>query len=184
MIRQIAPLGALLLIFSGIILGTIASALPNTDPELKEEIDTTWYLSEPFTLTDNVSFSVVVQSVEFEFLYYYAEEGVLDVPIAIFIVVHFPDAITEYLVSSVGGFIGWEYRLVVTEHTAPQAALVSGYGDGDEWYGWYYAVSPNATTTTDEPASYSAIYFTIAGVAWIIVIVFIVFDYRRRVVSG
>lgn len=182
-IRKLSLLGSLILILSGVVVSVTVIALPSPNPELKQEIDDTWYLSEPFTLTDNISFTVVIQSVEITFLCYYAELRMTDIPTTLFFVVHFSDGITEYLVSAVGGMLYLDHRLVVTEHTVPQAAIISAFGDGDDWYSWYYAVSPDATTPAGESVFYSTLYYSIAGLAWVIALSFIAYDYRKRSAS-
>jgi len=98
-----------------------------------------WYVSEAYRVTDNESFTVVFHSVEFTFQY--EEEMPLDAPIPIHFIVTFSDGAVENLTTSIGGLLMQPPRIVMTNHTNPQAAIVSAYGDAEEWYSWYYAVS-------------------------------------------
>lgn len=98
-----------------------------------------WYVSEAYCVGSNESFAVVFHSVEFTFQY---EEGMpLDAPIPIHFMVAFSDGTVENLTTSIGGWLMQPPRVVMTNHTNPQAAIVSAYDDAEEWYSWYYAVS-------------------------------------------
>ena len=98
-----------------------------------------WYVSEAYRVGSNESFIVVFHSVEFTFQY---EEGMpLDAPIPIHFMVTFSDGAVENLTTSIGGLLMRPPRVVMANHTDPQAAIVSAYGDSEEWYSWYYAVS-------------------------------------------
>jgi hypothetical protein len=97
-----------------------------------------WQASESHQLTGNESFTVYVLSVEFTFLF--REEVPLDAPIPLHFSVTFSDGIIEYLETTVNGLLMQPPRVVFTNHTSPQAAIVSAYGH-DDWYSWYYAVS-------------------------------------------
>lgn len=102
--------------------------------------DKLWQTSESYQLSGNDSFTVTILSVEITFLF--REEVPLDAPIPIHFRVTFPDSTIEYLETTVNGFLMQPPRVVFTNHTSPQAAIVSAFGDADEeWYGWYYAVS-------------------------------------------
>ena len=102
--------------------------------------DKLWHTSDSYQLTSNESFTVTVLSVEFTFLFY--EEVPLDVPIPLHFKVTFPNDTTEYLETTVGGLMMQPPRVVFTNHTRPQAVIVSAYSDvHEEWYSWYYAVS-------------------------------------------
>jgi hypothetical protein len=99
-----------------------------------------WHTSESYQLTGNESFTVIVLSVEITFLY--REEVPLDVPIPIHFKMAFSDSTIEYLSTTVNGLLMQPPRVVFTNHTSPQAAIVSAYGNvHEEWYSWYYAVS-------------------------------------------
>ncbi|MFX1483785.1 MAG: hypothetical protein ACFFCP_11435 [Promethearchaeota archaeon] len=99
-----------------------------------------WHTSDPYRSSNNESFTVVVLSVEFTFLF--SEAVPLDVPIPLHFRVTFSNETTEYLVTTVGGLMMQPPRVVSTNHTSPQAAIVSAYSTEDEaWYSWYYAVS-------------------------------------------
>jgi len=102
--------------------------------------DRLWDTSQPYQAINNESFTVVFQSVDFTFLY--EEEVPLDVPIPIHFRVTFSDSAVEYLTTTIGGLMLQPPRVVMTDHTSPQVAIVSAYGDSnEEWCGWYYAVS-------------------------------------------
>jgi hypothetical protein len=46
------------------------------------------------------------------------------------------------LVTTIGGMVLQPARVVFTNHTNPQAAIISSYSSENEaWYSWYYAVS-------------------------------------------
>ncbi len=98
-----------------------------------------WYISEAYHVTDNQSFEVLFHSVEFTFQY--KEEMPLDAPIPIHFMVTFSDGTVENLTTTIGGLLMQPPRVVMTNHTNPQAAIVSAYGDAEEWYSWFYAVS-------------------------------------------
>ncbi|MHA2193523.1 MAG: hypothetical protein ACXAEE_10555 [Candidatus Thorarchaeota archaeon] len=101
--------------------------------------DKLWHTSDSYQYnTSNESFTVTVLSVEFTFLFY--EAVPLDVPIPLHFKVTFPDDTIEYLETTVNGLLMQPPRVVFTNHTGPQAAIVSAYGH-EEWYSWYYAVS-------------------------------------------
>lgn len=102
--------------------------------------DEYWHTSDSYQMTSNESFTVIVLSVEFTFLFY--EVVPLDVPIPLHFKVTFPNDTTEYLETTVGGLMMQPPRIVFTNHTSPQAAIVSAYGNvHEEWNSWYYAVS-------------------------------------------
>lgn len=91
----------------------------------------------------NESFTVTILSVEFTFLFY--EEVPLDAPITLHFKVKFQNETTEYLETTLGGLLMQPPRVVCTNHTNPQAAIISAYSDADDdWYSWYYAVSLGA----------------------------------------
>ncbi|MFW9967504.1 MAG: hypothetical protein ACFFEA_10160 [Candidatus Thorarchaeota archaeon] len=100
--------------------------------------DQLWQTSESHQLTGNASFTVNVLSVEFTFLF--REDVPLDAPIPLHFRVTFIDGTIEYLETSVNGLLMQPPRVVFTNHTSPQAAIVLAYGH-EEWYSWYYAVS-------------------------------------------
>lgn len=201
LIRAFVLFSILLFLLSGIFVSTIATAQSDSDDELKQDIDDIWYRSEAFTLADNESpagnnesFTVTIHSVEFEFLYFLVEPNVLDIPTIVVVRVRFEDGSTEILEPTVGGYVGFEYRLTLTDHSEPKAAIVSAYNYTHEaWYGWYYAVSPDLTTTGEITSSSTStpegndqnlgfiqigMYATVTLV-WIIVITFIIIDYKK-----
>ncbi|MFW9888496.1 MAG: hypothetical protein ACFFER_09950 [Candidatus Thorarchaeota archaeon] len=99
-----------------------------------------WQTSESYQLIGNDSFTATILSVEITFLF--REEVPLDAPIPIHFKVTFPDATIEYLETTVNGLLMQPPRVVFTNHTSPQVAIVSAFGDThEEWYSWYYAVS-------------------------------------------
>jgi hypothetical protein len=188
-IRQFVLFGTLLLLLSGILVNTVVTAQSDAQVALKQDIDVNWYLSEEFSIADyespagnNVSFTVTVHSIEFTFMYYLDDLGVLDDPAIVVVQVHFEDNTKEILEPTVGGFVGWEFRLALTSHKEPQAAIVSAYGyEHEEWYGWYYAVDPNSTSPTS-PMNLELIqigmYIT-ATFAGIIVLTLIIINHKK-----
>jgi len=129
----------LIVLTLALVLGTLVIAPHVLGFEQVPGSNKLWHVSEAYSVGSNESFTVVFHSVEFTFQY---EEGMpLDAPIPIHFMVTFSDSAVENLTTSIGGWLMQPPRVVMTNHTNPQAAIVSAYGDSEKWYSWYYAVS-------------------------------------------
>lgn len=98
-----------------------------------------WFISGPYGLSGNTTYSVLIHGVNFTFMYY-VYQGILDHPFPVHFEVTFPDSHVEELIFYIGGMFSGP-RITLSNHTEPRAAIFKPTTYSHEsHYSWFLAV--------------------------------------------